>query len=118
MWERAHADGANSGFAGVATAPAGRGSVSVPGLGTFAPGAGPVIAPDGTVYLGNEQGKLMSFKPDGTRGWSRDIAPGQSIVASPVIDRMAPSTSSASASKSCAISGSIRPPSPPRTNRP
>jgi outer membrane protein assembly factor BamB len=85
-WERPHADGANTGFVDLVTAPAGRGSVSVPDLGSFAPGAGPVIAPDGTVYLGNQQGKLMSFKPDGTRGWSRDVLPGQSIVASPVID--------------------------------
>jgi hypothetical protein len=44
------------------------------------------VANDGTVYIGNEQGKLMAFRADGTPYWSRDITHGQSIVASPVID--------------------------------
>ena len=57
-WEFTHADRANRGFVNVVTAPAGKGSKSVPGLGTFAPGAGPVIAPDGTVYLGTVEGEL------------------------------------------------------------
>ena len=50
--------------------------------GSFAPGAGPVVAPDGTVYLGNEQGKLMSFKPDGTPGWILNaVEPVEALVA-------------------------------------
>ena len=57
------------------TAPAGKGSVSVPGLGYFYPGAGPVIAPDGTVYLGTRQGKLIALHADGKPFWSRDITP-------------------------------------------
>jgi hypothetical protein len=84
-WESAHGDRDNSGFANVTTAPAGKGSVSVPGLGTFAPGAGPVIAPDGTVYLGTTQGKLIALHADGKPFWSREITRGQSIVASPAI---------------------------------
>ncbi|MEZ5830470.1 MAG: PQQ-binding-like beta-propeller repeat protein [Dongiaceae bacterium] len=84
-WEFAHGDRDNSGFANVQTAPAGKGSVSVPGLGKFAPGAGPVIAPDGTVYLGTSQGRLIALHADGSSFWSRDITPGQSIVASPAI---------------------------------
>ncbi len=84
-WEFAHADVANRGFVNVATAPAGKGSKSVPGLGTFAPGAGPVIAPDGTVYLGTLEGKLVALRADGGSFWSRDITPGQAIVASPAI---------------------------------
>jgi hypothetical protein len=84
-WEFAHGDRDNGGFANVATAPAGKGSVSVPGLGQFSPGAGPVIAPDGTVYLGTVQGKLIALHADGSPFWSRDITPGQSIVASPAI---------------------------------
>ena len=84
-WESAHGDRDNSGFANVATAPAGKGSVSVPGLGTFHPGAGPVVAPDGTVYLGTTQGKLIALHADGKPFWSRDITPGQTIVASPAI---------------------------------
>jgi hypothetical protein len=84
-WEFAHGNRDNSGFANVATAPAGKGSVSVPGLGRFSPGAGPVVAPDGTVYLGTNEGKLIALHADGSPFWSRDIQPGQSIVASPAI---------------------------------
>jgi hypothetical protein len=84
-WEFAHGNRDNSGFANVVTAPAGKGSVSVPGLGRFSPGAGPVIAPDGTVYLGTTEGKLIALHADGSAFWSRDIAPGQTIVASPAI---------------------------------
>ena len=61
-WERFHGDAANRGFADVDTKPAGAGSLSVPGLGTFTPGAGPVIAPDGTVYLGTQEGKLIALQ--------------------------------------------------------
>jgi hypothetical protein len=84
-WEFAHGDRDNAGFANVATVPAGKGSVTVPGLGAFVPGAGPVIAPDGTVYLGTTQGKLIALHADGKPFWSRDITPGQTIVASPAI---------------------------------
>lgn len=84
-WERPHSDGNNSGFADVKTKPAGAGSVSVPNIGTFAAGAGPVIGPDGAVYIGNEQGKLWAFHADGSPYWSRDIGHGESIIASPAI---------------------------------
>ncbi|NJO33133.1 MAG: PQQ-like beta-propeller repeat protein [Rhodospirillales bacterium] len=84
-WETAHGPPGNTGFVDIATVPAGKGSVTVPGLGAFAPGAGPVIAPDGTVYLGTTQGKLIALHADGKPFWSRDITPGQTIVASPAI---------------------------------
>ena len=84
-WETAHGPPDNTGFVDVATKPANDPIKTIIDIGTFAPGAGPVVAPDGTVYLANEQGKLMSFKPDGTPGWSRTIAAGQRIVASPAI---------------------------------
>jgi hypothetical protein len=84
-WERVHGDGANTGFADVVTAPAGAGSLTVPGLGTFAPGAGPVIAADGTVILGTEQGRLVGLHADGSPYWSRDLPAGRAILASPAI---------------------------------
>jgi hypothetical protein len=84
-WETAHADGGNTGFADVVTRPAGRGSVSVPELGTFGPGAGPVIAPDGTVYIGNQQGRLFALRADGKPAWSRELPAGQVIMASPAV---------------------------------
>jgi hypothetical protein len=84
-WERAHADGANSGFADVVTAPADKVSLSVPGLGHFAAGAGPVIAANGTVYLGTTEGRLIALKADGSPLWSRQLNGRQSIMASPAI---------------------------------
>jgi hypothetical protein len=84
-WQRPHADGANTGYANVATAPATKPARTVPNLGTFAAGAGPVIGADGTVYVGNLQGKLMAFHPDGSPAWSRQLDAGQQILASPVI---------------------------------
>ncbi len=84
-WESFHADGANRGFVNVTTKPAGSGSRSVPNLGTFAPGAGPVVAPDGTVYLGTMEGKLIALHADGSPFWSRDIHPGEGIIASPAV---------------------------------
>jgi hypothetical protein len=85
-WDHAHGDAANSGFADVVTRPALRASATVPGLGSFAPGAGPVIGPDGTVYLGNEQGVLWALHPDGSFYWNQPLGSGQSIQASPVVD--------------------------------
>ncbi len=84
-WERFHSDAANRGFADVDTKPAAGGSLSVPGLGTFALGAGPVIAPDGSVYLGTQEGKLIALHADGKPFWSREIDQDESIVASPAI---------------------------------
>lgn len=84
-WERFHGDAANRGFADVDTKPAAGGSLSVPGLGTFALGAGPVIAPDGSVYLGTQEGKLIALHADGKPFWSREVNQGESIVASPAI---------------------------------
>ncbi|HSA84634.1 MAG TPA: PQQ-binding-like beta-propeller repeat protein [Nitrospira sp.] len=84
-WERFHGDAANRGFADVDTKPAAGGSLSVPGLGTFALGAGPVIAPNGSVYLGTQEGKLIALHADGKPFWSRQIQADESIVASPAI---------------------------------
>lgn len=84
-WERFHGDAANRGFADVDTKPAAGGSFSVPSLGTFALGAGPVIAPDGSVYLGTQEGKVIALHADGKPFWSRDINKDESIVASPAI---------------------------------
>jgi hypothetical protein len=84
-WNSAHSVASNTGYADVATAPATKVPVTVPDLGTFAAGAGPVVAPDGTVYLGNQQGKLIALHADGSAAWSRDITPGHAITASPLV---------------------------------
>ena len=75
----------NTGFVDVVTKPAGAGSTSVPGLGTFAPLAGPVVAPDGTVVLGNREGRVNALHPDGSAYWNRQLPTGQTITAAPAI---------------------------------
>jgi outer membrane protein assembly factor BamB len=88
-WTRFHGDADNTGFVDVVTTPAGKDSRSVPGLGTFAPGSGPVIAPDGTVYLGTQEGKLIALHADGSPAWTRELAQvfgtNLAIVASPAV---------------------------------
>ena len=83
-WQTAHGDPANSNSVDVRTAPAKQPVASVL-LRDIAPGVAPVIAPNGTLYIGSERGKLMSFSPDGTPGWSRDLGGFQSVTASPAI---------------------------------
>jgi hypothetical protein len=84
-WDRAHGDGANTNFLDVVTAPAKKAPITVPGLGKFAHGTGPVIARDGTVYLGTAGGKLIALRPDGSPLWSRDLPGRPAIVASPCL---------------------------------
>jgi hypothetical protein len=85
-WDMAHADGANTGFVNVTTQPATAGSVSIPYIGTFARGVGPVIDDDGTVYIGNEQGQFMAFRADGQRAWTYNLTGEQKILASAAIN--------------------------------
>jgi hypothetical protein len=85
-WERPHGDGANLNFENIATAPAdSQRAIKVPNIGTIGLGAGPVIAPDGTIYVGNEEGEVIALHADGTPYWRRKVADRQNIVASPVI---------------------------------
>jgi hypothetical protein len=86
-WDHAHGDAANSGFADVATDAARQPIVTKQGMGSFASGVGPVIASDGTVYLGSEQGVVWALHPDGSPYWHRALdRPGESIKAPPVVD--------------------------------
>jgi hypothetical protein len=83
-WEHPYGDSSNTGFTAVLTKPAGAGSLSVPELGAFADGAGPVIGPDGSVYLGTTNGKVIALHADGSPYWNRQL-PEQQILTSPVI---------------------------------
>lgn len=83
-WRHAHGNAANTGFINVFTAPAALPARKVSGLGSYAPGAGPVIGPDGSVYLGNIQGQLRALTPSGDQKWMRDT-PSRKIMASPVV---------------------------------
>jgi outer membrane protein assembly factor BamB len=83
-WDHAHGDAGNTGFNDVVTLPATVASGKVDGLGPYAPGAGPVIGPDGTIYLGSFDGWLRALTPTGASKWKRDT-PGFKIYASPVV---------------------------------
>ena len=85
-WDHGHGDATNSGYADVRTKAALRPDVLVGGIGTYAPGAGPVIGPGGNVVLGSEQGVLRALKPGGAIAWVRALGSGNAIVASPVVD--------------------------------
>lgn len=85
-WDHAHGDPANTGFIDTRTAPATAPVRVVGGLGFSAPGSGPVIGPDGTVYVGNSTGELRAFQPNGDLKW-RTSLPGRGIVGSPAIGR-------------------------------
>ena len=84
-WRFPHFSSSNASLMPTMTAPAGAGSVSVPNIGTFANGAGPVIALDGTLIIGNEQGRLMAFAATGAPVWNVALSGGEPIVASALI---------------------------------
>jgi hypothetical protein len=71
-WQYAHGDSANTGFEMVGTAPATAPSTLQP-LGSIAPGANPVVGPNGDVYIGNLEGELRAFHADGRPYWTRKI---------------------------------------------
>jgi hypothetical protein len=85
VWQHAHGSSTNTGFSRVDTAPAAS-HRSFTYIGAIAPGANPVIGPDGTVYIGNLQGQLHAFHPDGTPYWTRQLnGLHGGIVAAPVV---------------------------------
>jgi hypothetical protein len=83
-WDHPHGDSANTGFAKVLTPRAVQPMQFVP-VGELSSGAGPVTAPDGTVYVGNVFGQLLAFDANGTPAWSRQLPSGQWITSSPVL---------------------------------
>ena len=86
-WEAAHGDRDNTGFTNIRTGVLGRGVTTVPKLGTFAPGSGPVTHETGTVVIGNEQGRLFAFTADGKLLWRRDLGSGFSIRTAAVLGK-------------------------------
>ncbi|MDH6146410.1 hypothetical protein OKW46_000332 [Paraburkholderia sp. WSM4179] len=83
-WRYPHADAANTGFVKVITAPATE-MLRAATIGPLASGAGPVVGPDGTVYIGNLNGQVLAFHADGTPSWSRQLPTGQWVTSSPVV---------------------------------
>ena len=84
-WQHAHGDSTNTGFAMADTAPAYAPTQAQP-LGSIAPGANPVVGPDGTVYIGNIEGELRAFHADGRAYWTRKLnSLHGGIFAAPVV---------------------------------
>jgi len=75
----------STGFVNIYTQRAGAHSVGVPDLGTFSPLAGPTIGPDGTVFLGSEQGKVTALHADGSAYWNRQLEDHLGITAPPAV---------------------------------
>lgn len=88
-WRFPHFGANNASLMPIMTAPAGAGSISVPNIGTFANGAGPVITLDGMVVIGNQQGRLMAFSETGAPVWNVALSGGEPIVASALISENA-----------------------------
>jgi hypothetical protein len=76
-----------TGFVNIATRPAGANSISVPALGTFAPLAAPVVAPNGSVLLGTMEGKLWALHADGSPYWNRQLPHPEYIATAPAVAR-------------------------------
>src|SRR5262245_14904073 len=84
-WPTAHGTPDNAGLARVDTRAADTPSAVVD-VGQVAPGANPVIGPDGTLYIGNLAGELVALHPDGTPYWRRKLNPEHgSIFASSAV---------------------------------
>ena len=85
VWQHAHGSSANTGFTKFDTAPAAS-HRPFSYLGAIAPGANPVVGPNGDVYIGNLQGELRAFHADGTPYWTRKINSLQGgFFAAPVV---------------------------------
>ena len=84
-WQSARGDSANTGFERVDTAPAHQ-ATRTQALGSIAPGANPVVGPNGDVYIGNLEGELRAFHGDGRPYWTRKINDGHGgFFAAPVV---------------------------------
>jgi hypothetical protein len=81
----AHGGPSNDGFTDVVTAPAASTSMVINNIGTFARGVAPVFGTGGLLYLGNEQGTLFAFRPDGNEVWRSRLPDERGIKASPVV---------------------------------
>jgi len=68
------------GYIDLDTAPVTAAPARFPGMGRFAPLAGPTIAADGTVLLGTVEGKVWGLHPDGRPFWNRQLPHPQGIM--------------------------------------
>lgn len=83
-WTQPRSNATADGFIDVRTAVAAKAASTKSGLGSFAPGVGPVIGANGVAVFGNLKGRVMAFGNVANEKWTRDL-PGKSVLASAVI---------------------------------
>jgi outer membrane protein assembly factor BamB len=84
-WPTAHGTAGNTGFARVDTLAA-KFPTGFADVGQVAPGANPVTATDGTLYIGNLAGEVIALHPDGKPYWNRKLNREHGVVfASPAV---------------------------------
>lgn len=84
-WNRPHADAPCDGLVPVQTQPAAQPS-HVIDIGAVPMGAGPVVAPDGTVYITSTDGTLRAVHANGTLRWSASVGRPFGITTPAVVD--------------------------------
>jgi len=83
-WSQAGGDKENSGFNPVHTTFAlSQNRKWTAGVGQLVH-SGPVIGPDGVIYVGNRAGELVAINPDGSERWRRKV--DETIQTSPVVN--------------------------------
>lgn len=85
-WNRPHANAPCDGLLPVETQIAEQPSQVISNIGVVPMGAGPVVAPDGTVYVTSTDGTLRAFRPNGTPRWSASVGEPFGITTPAVVD--------------------------------
>lgn len=83
-WSQPRGNATADGFIDVRTAPAVRAATNATGLGSFAPGVGPVVGSNGIAVFGNLKGRVMAYGNIAQEKWTLDL-PGKAVLASAVI---------------------------------
>jgi hypothetical protein len=81
-WQTAHGNPDNSGAVDIRTAPAKNPSRTLDVPGGIATGVVPVVAPDGSFYIGDRRGDLVAYNADGLPNWGQNLGNFQSIMTS------------------------------------
>lgn len=85
-WNHPHANASCDGLLPVETRIAEQPSQVASDIGAVPMGAGPVVAPDGTVYVTSTDGTLRAFHPNGTIRWSANVGAPFGITTPAVVD--------------------------------
>ena len=84
-WTSAYGDATNTGYADATTVVATKPAAVVHFTDSVGVSSGPVIGPEGNVYFGTQQGRLMALHSDGSTAWTRQLAPNYAVKAAPTV---------------------------------